>query len=59
MQQVPLEKLIVLQLVKEFPAFDRMIMMMMVMMMIIIIIIIIHLTASGPSPAGSGYYAFT
>jgi hypothetical protein len=34
-------------------------MMMMMMMMMIIIIIIIHLTASGLSPGGSGYYAYT
>jgi hypothetical protein len=31
----------------------------MMMMMIIIIIIIIYLTASGLSPVGSGYYAYT
>jgi hypothetical protein len=29
------------------------------MMMMIIIIIIINLTASGLSPGGSGYYAYT
>jgi hypothetical protein len=34
-------------------------MMMVMMMMIIIIIIIIYLTASGLSPGGSGYNAFT
>jgi hypothetical protein len=47
--RIPLEKLIVFQLVKEFPAYYQ----------IIIIIIIIHLTACGLSPAGSGCYAYT